>query len=58
MECVYYKYRYHCHTAKIVKNETAGSEGKEKYRALSDEYDMFRKNITNFVRKKNNPPTE
>jgi PAS domain S-box-containing protein len=58
MECVFINTDITAIQLKLLKMKQLVSEGKEKYRALSDEYDMFRKNISNFVRKKDNPPTE
>jgi PAS domain S-box-containing protein len=58
MECVFINTDITAIQLKLLKMKQLVSEGREKYRALSEEYDLFRKNISNFVRKKDNPPKE
>ncbi len=58
MECVFINTDITAIQLKLLKMKQLVSEGKEKYRGLSEEYELLKKNISNFVRKKDNPPTE
>ncbi|MBN2418534.1 MAG: hypothetical protein JXL81_04065, partial [Deltaproteobacteria bacterium] len=43
---------------KLRKYKQIASESDEKYKGLSEEYDLFKKNVANFIRKKENPQSE
>jgi PAS domain S-box-containing protein len=57
-ECVFINTDITAIQLKLLKMKQLVSEGKEKYRDLSVEYDLLKKNISNFVRKKDTPPSE
>jgi PAS domain S-box-containing protein len=56
VECVFVNTDITAMQLKLLKLKQLVSEGKEKYRGLSEEYDLLKKNISTFVRKKENPP--
>jgi PAS domain S-box-containing protein len=58
LECVLINTDITAIQLKLLKMKRLVSEGKERYRALSEEYDLYRKNISSFIRKKDNPSAE
>jgi PAS domain S-box-containing protein len=58
VECVFVNTDITAIQLKFLKMKQLVSEGKEKYRDLSEEYELLKRNLSSFVRKKDNPPTE